>query len=264
MAKSVVLRRYRRVLPKNTKIGDVVKSRVIAGSSRWTDAGLKHMIDSRIKKAAETKWNHQNAQEAVGFNSSIGNILVPGQDVYNAMPSILRGDDSYQRIGEKITPLYGYVDFQLGFNPAYTTPWDINVHVFMLRCKSVKAARNINSVPILNLLEYPGGSVNFDGTAVRGFLPVDKSDFSVIHHKKVRLVQNTGAVQSESHSGRTFRLKYKCPKLQWDESLDAAYPSNDLVVYCVGWTSTNPGQNFDITIRPLLVTTSVGMYYKDQ
>ena len=239
------------------------KPRVVKGKA------LTQEVKRIIKTTTETKWNHQNQLNYEQFNASIGgNPLNPTEDIYTAMPTIEQGDDSFQRIGEVVSPLYGYVDYHIGFDEVedINVGHDITAHVFMLRCKSVKTARLLTSIPIRNLMDFPGGGQPFDGTINRAFLPVNKSDFTVLHHKKVRLIKNSnttiyqGPIQSKQ-----FRLKYKCAKLKYDQSLDSLRPSNDFVFWVIGFVNNfqGPASVPGYAQVPLRVTTSVGMYYKD-
>lgn len=227
--------------------------------------GLTKVVKAIINQQEETKYIRSEVLRATQFNSQIASA----SECYGVMPAIGLGVAPYQRVGDKITFSHGRVDFHLGFSQADTTARDITAVVYMLRCKSVRAARLSGSIPITNLLEGGGvPSTSFDGTISNAQLTVAKENFQVLTRKVVHLqkVDTTDVLvtSQNANSSAKFSIPIKVnKKLSYDDTLDGSYASNDYVFFCVGYYYNSPDHVPDVLGTALLITATSHVWYKD-
>jgi len=256
MAKTIIKGRVRVRLNKTGTSGVPIGLRKKA---------LTKQIKNVIKSQSETKYETEVVLNATAFNS----VIASAAECYNVMPRIGLGTTSYQRIGQKITPMKCRVDLSLGFSQDDVTSRDITAHVFMLRAKSIKAARLIGNIPITDFLDAggSGGSVAFLGTLPNAMLPVEKSNFTVLHHRKIHLqkVDTTDltVASQNANSSKKLSLTYKPRQLVFDETLDPNYAENDFIFMCIGYVYNSPDHVPDVLNTALLVTAVSHFYYKD-
>jgi len=216
-----------------------------------------------MRRDTETKYINQLTNVHTGFNAPISGF----DDIQYATPSITKGTGPFNRIGQSITPTKCYVDFDIGFAREQPNSFDYNCHLYMLRCKGVKAYINRNSIPINNLLDDSLTSQLFDGYPSTAMLPVEKNNFTVLHHKKFRLTRLAGSSIAQNaeniHCNKRIRLAYKSKKLVYDDTLDSGFPSNDLVIWVFGYTPVRPDEAPPFVGTPIQITSRVSMYFKD-
>lgn len=227
-------------------------------------AGLTTLVKGIVKAQEETKYEQYHVLPDVLFNSQISGTA----DIYPVIPPIGNGQFSYQRAGDKITPTKCTVKMNLGFDSADNVARDITAHVFVLRSKTIKSARLVTSIPITSLLDMGGsGSVSFDGTLQHAQMPVEKTNFTVVSHKTVRLqkvlTQSGNVASQNSNTSRALSVNVKLPALKYDNSLDTTMPQNDYPFIVIGYTYNCPNQSPDTLSGSLRVEASTQMWYKD-
>jgi len=174
--------------------------------------------------------------------------------IFAAIPQMGQGVDSYNRIGDRVTPTKAKVDMTfslIGVGDSHS--YDINVHVWVLRATAVGTLDNFSSIPITQLLDNGrGGDQQFDGSQLTEQLPLNRKLFHQIHHRSFRMCKVDGVIgpQGSPRGGATqsgpgpqtsmVRLSLNIPvkhKLIYDTA-STLYPNNYAPFIVVGY-STN-------------------------
>jgi len=283
--------------------------------SRSTASAIAHSLTKlqklEVKKLVrgpnETKYNSaflctpDYRGGVVGFvlNQLAPTLLTPPQvgtnfhpyinstsQIFSAIPQISQGIDSFQRIGDKLSPTRGRVDmtFVVDNTPdAYA--YDLTVHVWMLTAVSVKALDDFGSIPITELLDGGQGTMTyFSGSQVSEQLVVNRNQFHVLHHKKFRLAKVDGVIGPQGSprggavtSGIGFqtnmhRLSLNVPvvkTLKYDSN-SAVYPTNYAPFIVVGYSTndssgsgvSSPGSAYD-NGHTVMCCARAHLWYKD-
>jgi len=237
-----------------------------------------------IKGESETKYRAEALR-----NLSTGNTLatytafssgITGtSEMYAAIPRVAQGVDEHERIGDSISPTSCVVHLDVtapsfGQNDAK----DKTVHVFLLQCTSVKDLDNFSAVPLTALLDNGnGGNTGFDGTSLTSMMPVNRRNFTVLKHKKFRLVKGFGKPNGSSatdpagltdsticpsSSYRHIAMKVKLPKKLKYSAHGSRYPTNAAPFVVIGWTN-NWAVDAASNVIDLQVIGRVEMRYKD-
>lgn len=225
--------------------------------------------------------NFANSGSGIGTTAFTANISSTAE-IYALLPPIQEGPDSWNRIGDYIAPVKARIDLDLLVrgDPNANT-FDYMVHVFLLTSKSVKNLANYTAIPITFLLDNGQGSAApFDGTAKNSQMPIDRKEFNVIHHKKIRLctpqglnnggniVSTNGMAAVTAGNGMNgygrLSLSWKPPKkLSYNLGSDE-YPTNYAPFLCIGWVQNSQLANSTPdTITTCMVTARTHLWYKD-
>ena len=208
------------------------------------------------------------------FSSAITSV----GELFACLPSLSQGVAENQRVGDTIQPVSAHVNFRIeAFSTNDNNACDKTVHIFMLEAASVKSLDNYTAIPITQLLELGTGTGGgFDGTLQRALCPINKREFRVLHHKKIRLIKGFGnpvgfsslAAGTTDGVGSTYRhyadvnLKVKLPKVLKYDRTTSVYPTNSAPVFCIGWTDNLPLNTAPNTLN-LMVMARTHLYYKD-
>lgn len=244
---------------------------------------LKTEIEKVIAGTQETKfavdypYNTQTASDlyqAINFSSGITST----NELYNLIPRVNVGSDDHQRIGNRITPvsLKNITSVFIPYSEARTA-MSVFVDVYYLTSKTVKTDNIMANIPTDFLLNAGDGTnVPYDGTAQTADLPINKSAFTVIKHKRVHLqlsagdpnsvlvgsFVNSAVVTTCGYSAR-WKLKIKLPPVLTYMNENVNYPSNSLPFMCLGFHAIDAnGDTAPITPRVFCRSQSQ-MYYKD-
>lgn len=214
------------------------------------------------------------------FHNSVINTT---GDWYRCIPTVSTGQTSYQRIGNQITPTKARLHWNFKFNKTDANTRDIQVNLYILKPKFVKAyatsdpsgqlVRNYNAF----LQQAPDVSeiaTYFDGTWRASILNVDPETFTLVKHKKIRLCKPSGlfngsgiendadGVASMVHPpAREYSYTFKIPKLKYDIST-AVTPENYNMVWAVGYRYLD-GTAPDTNTGLLAVDCRTEMWFKD-
>lgn len=221
---------------------------------------MKAQVKALVAAPAETKYVSEALYQMngatipgawIGFSSAITGV----GEIYAGMPRIRQGTDDHQRIGNQVTPKRMRIRLDIAtkvFND--NTARDRMVHVFLLTAKSVKQLDNYTSIPITQLLDKGDGTkVAFDGTQFTAQYPVNSSEFTILKHKTMRMVQGYGiansisapnvgttdGVISPSHQYARIVLNVKTPsKFKYDRA-SQLFPTNYAPFLVIGFTHNN-------------------------
>lgn len=221
---------------------------------------MKAQVKALVAAPAETKYVSEALYQMngatipgawIGFSSAITGV----GEIYAGMPHISQGTDDHNRIGNQINPkrLRIKLDIACKYFPD-TSARDRTVHVFVLTAKSVKSLDNYTSIPITQLLDRGNGTkTTFDGTQFHAQFPVNTSEFTVLKHKAMRMVQgfglansvpgvdagSTDGVISPAHSYARIALNVKTPaKFKYDRA-SQTFPTNYAPFLVIGFTHNN-------------------------
>lgn len=242
---------------------------------------MKRNLTQEVKKIVEgTQETKLVIKSPYNFNSgtdleqftNFTSAITSTSEVYALIPNLTQGSDDHQRVGNQIQPksLTTYVNVTLVNGSA-----SVYVDFFFCTAKAVKFQGLNATVPTGQLLnDGQGANVNYDGTSYTSLLPINKSEFTVIKRKRVKLQSalgdpNTalsgggGASTSVFPYSKSFSVKIPLPaKLLYEDNLKQ-YPSNSYPFMMVGFCGTDTYGNTAPTSARVQVQAQSQLYYKD-
>jgi hypothetical protein len=246
---------------------------------------LKQAIQKVIKGESETKYRATAIRNLstgatlanfTAFSSGITGVA----EMYAAIPQVSQGVDEHQRIGDSISPTSCVVHMDFT-SPTFgnNNSIDKTIHVFLLQCISVKDLDNYSAVPITSLLDDGnGGNTSFNGTPLNAMMPINKKNFTILKHKKFRLVKGFGkpcgssgtdpagltdSTITPAASYKHVALKVKLPKKLKYSAHGSLYPTNAAPFIVVGWHN-NWQVDTASNVIDLYINGRVEMRYKDE
>lgn len=242
--------------------------------------GLKLQISNVLKGKQETKlvigapFNRQTGTDLEQFQA-FTTAITSTNEVYCLIPKTQQGEDDFNRIGNIIQPVSLTTKVNLAINPTDPSSQSIYADVWFLTAKSVKAERNSNQILTDKLFnDGQGTNVPYDGTSYTAMLPINKSEFTVISHKRVKLQKalddpNTKLTGGVTASTNTFlytsSLSVKIPvptRYVYEDKVDDT-PTNAFPFMMVGFVGTDTtGDSSSLTGR-VYVQAQSHLYFKD-
>ena len=211
-------------------------------------------------------------QEFVEFSTAITST----NELYQLIPAVPVGTGDFQRIGNVIQPTSLTTKVNLSIVNRSENSYHIFAHVFFLTSKTTKDWKLTNSVLTAALLNNGDGTnVSFDGTSYNAMLPVNRSEYNVIAHKKIQLQKsalNPNSIYTPAEDPAvcptrytaTFAQKIPLPKKLLYADATQNYPTNAFPFMCVGFTAAdNQGQAI-IDGLALRVQAQSHLYFKDE
>jgi len=260
-------------------------------ANKQARAGLAKLVKKIVRRQEETKYVSQYVQLPDGssilrWNAITGSIptftsaINSTTELYAAIPQVAQGVGSFQRIGDKISPVRCRLDL-MAFIGDYNigNTFDITVHVFVVSCKAVKFLLNTSAIPINTLLNQGDGTdVGFDGTLQNTQLPANTHEFTVHSHQAIHMNKadgyTNGALDSMGTPNRDTQggalglyrrsITVPLPKvLTYNQDADL-YPVNAAPVLCVGWVrNDSEGHNAPSSTRYVSLCARTHMWFKD-
>jgi len=234
-----------------------------------------------VNRQAETKFvikppvnfnSNETLQEFVQFTTAITTT----NELYQLIPGVAVGTGDFQRVGNVIQPTSLTTKVNLSIVNRTHPSIHIWAHVFFLTSKTTKDWKLTNSINTAGLLNAGDGTnVAFDGTSYKAMLPINRSEFNVIAHKRILLTKvadnpNTEWNQTEDPSvamskyTASFSQKIPLPKKLLYADASSQYPTNAFPFMCCGFTAAdNQGQTI-IDGAILRVQAQSHLYYKDE
>jgi len=274
---------YSKASPLNALVKAVAKKKGGKGLTTTQKTQVKRLVSSPAELKYRGKFPIYNSSGGVkdlgtwtAFSSGITGVA----EIMYALPPVLTGTDNWQRIGNKIKPkrLTCTLDIAATIHDT-SRAVDKTVHIFLMTSKAVRDLDNYSAIPITTMLEDgQGGNTSFDGTAIGSMYPVDKNNFTVLHHKTFRLVKGFGlptdstvntsaattdSVISPSTSYRRIKMNVKTPKTLLYDTHAKSYPSNFAPFFVIGYTNNNPVDTASNGVD-LMVLGWNELYYKDE
>jgi len=237
-------------------------------------------VSSIINRKIETKLSigppinlntNQTLQDFVTFSTAITST----NELYQLIPSVTQGNDDHQRVGDTIQPVKLTTKVNIALTDRSVNAMSIYAHIFFLTSKNVKDWKLTAAIPTASLMDLGDGTnVPFDGTSYTAMLPINKSEFNVIAHKKILLQkpkdnpnsiyqQDEDPVTSTCTHFANFSVNVPLPKkLMYLTDADN-YPTNAFPFMCMGFTATDQYGAVASTILMLKVQAQSHLYYKD-
>jgi hypothetical protein len=216
---------------------------------------LKDQIARVVEGRQETKLNIYppysgstgvgDLQAFTAFTSGITST----SEVYSLIPRIQQGVNENARIGNSIMP----VKLTTKVNVALKTTGSQNVYVdiYFLTAKGIKCQDNWNQVLTGQLLS-DGQNLNipYDGTSYTAMLPVNKSEFSLIKHKRIKLVSAlgdpntvlsgaTGPSTNTYNYTKSFSVNIPVPSKYMYQDSGSFVPTNSFPFMVAGFCATD-------------------------
>lgn len=248
----------RRATRKFYKKRAIQKKRVY----RRRNAGLARRVRSIVNSMEETK--QKTTTYTISFNSGITST----SEIYNIIPTLTKGDDSNQRQGDKIQPMWLKVCMIMKYGTGGSSVQPIHPHMFCLIDKNQRNSNNLFSTSYI--LNNGGTPTQFDGTWSNSNLPVDTEQFKIVKRKKFRLAYNTlpgGTATTVTDPNEpiwkeySFKINLRKYTRTFDYSGSNTSPENLNLGLAFGYTRLD--DVVDLTGTPLTIMFQSTLYYKD-
>jgi len=235
-------------------------------------------VKSVILRGQETKFKigppqnfNTNAtlEQFTNFTSGITST----NEIYGLIPAVRQGDDDFERIGNAIQPTSLTVKVNLALSTTQTQ--SVYADVYFLTSKTVKDFTLTNAILTGNLLNLGDGTnVPYDGTSYTAMLPINKSEFTVLAHKRYLLqkasndpntaLSGTGSPATNTFAyTKSFSQKIKLPGKLTYEDATRIHPSNTFPFMVVGFCASDTNGNLAPTSARVYVQAQSHLYYKD-
>jgi len=235
---------------------------------------VQGLQETKLKIGAPTNYNSGTTLEDF---TQFSTAITGTSELYNLIPPVTIGDDDYQRIGNQIQPTKLYVKVQCALGALASS--SVYVDFWFLHSKNIKDARQTAQIPIQKLLNDGNGqNVPYDGTSYTAMLPLNKSEFTIIKHKRILLKKPYGdpqglysgagappaSVYSLAANTKTFTITIPLPtKLLYEQRTDYV-PTNTFPFMAVGFTAADQFGGSALTpTLPIYVQAQSQLYYKD-
>lgn len=235
---------------------------------------VKGTQETKLKIGSPTNYNSGNdLQDWTQFSTAITGTT----ELYNLIPPVTIGDDDYQRIGNQIQPTSLTVKVNAALGALASS--SVYVDFWFLTSKNIKDARQTANLPIQKLLNDGNGqNVPYDGTSYTAMLPINKSEFNVISHRRILLKKPYGdpqglysgagappnSVYSLAANSTTFSVKFNLPKKLTYEQRTDYVPTNVFPFMAVGFFAADQFGGTALTpTLPVYVQAQSHLYYKD-
>lgn len=196
-------------------------------------------------------------------------------EIYMCLPAVPQGTGDFQRVGNEIQPTSLTTKVNLSLVARSQLSMSIFAHVFFLTSKNIKDWKLTAGVPITQMLDLGDGTnTQFNGGSYAGLLPINKSEFNVIAHKKILLQKASGnpnniyqndeeAATSTCRHFATFSQKIPLPKELLYLNASETRPTNSFPFMVVGFTATDNMGDRILDSLILRVQAQSHLYYKD-
>jgi len=231
-----------------------------------------------LKKQQETKFviqapaNKNTSANLAAFTAFTSGITSTNE-VYKLIPDVTVGDDDFQRIGNVIQPVSLTTKVNLA---CFTNSSEaIYADVYFCTSKNIKDYDQTPNIPTGELLNNgQGGNVAYDGLSYTAMYPVNKSEFTLIAHKRIRLAKGANDPNTACSGGSpaatdtfqhyaSFSQKIPLPQKLLYEAKAKIQPSNAFPFMMVGFVASDANGNNAPSIARVQVQAQSHMYYKD-
>lgn len=232
-----------------------------------------------VNRKEETKlkidapYNYNSGNDLENF-TQFSTAITSTNEVYSLVPKLLQGNDDFQRVGNSIQPVSLTVKVNLAMGDLGSS--QVYADVFILTSKVTKDPKLTANIPITTFLNDGNGSnVGYDGTSYTAMLPVNKTQFNVIKHKRILLKKPYGDPQtlytgglssttSLAYAISSFSVKIPLPKkLTYLQAADYT-ATNSFPFMMIGFYAADMNGGVALTPKlPLYVQAQSHLYYKD-
>jgi len=239
---------------------------------------LTNAVNQIVNRRTETKFvigapTNKNSAGNLGAFTAFTSGITSTNEVYALIPFVAQGTKDNERTGAVIQPVSLTTKVNLSLFTAASMA--VYADVYFCTSKNVKDYDLTNQIPTGELLNKGDDTnVAYDGTSATAMYPVNKSEFTVIGHKRVRLAKgaddpNTALSGGSPPSTDTFNyyasFSQKVPlpaKLTYETSAKQQ-PSNTFPFMMVGFVGADANGNTAPTSARVFVQAQSHLYFKD-
>jgi len=239
---------------------------------------LKNAIKKIVSGKEETKYS-TNYQVNTPFNSVIttkSEWMFPLPSTYTVGIASGQAASGAGRIGDQISPtsLKVHAIVSLGNAVVRCTDIIVNFYVFTLKdAKSLDTVQSADSALPSRFLDTGDGGFNsFNGNAWDLDLPVNRSQFNLLHKRSFRLSKGFGYLNGTGTAGDSVTgASTTCKHLHFDIPTPSVLkylldtdskPQNFCPVMAVGYAHAD-GTSPDTALQDLQVSWRANLFYKD-
>lgn len=220
-----------------------------------------------IRGSQETKFNSAGSLN-INFNSTISSTA----EVYNCIPSIEQGTDSFNRIGQTVKPTRLECNWWVSHNDVERSG-NMVVRLYVLRHKTYRSFASVVAGANMGELLTQGdqGYTGYDGLIQQHSLPVNSEQFTLVKAYDIPIEKNVGLLQDDATAGNApntgrvwkhIKAVFKLPTLKYDEGAAAVDPNNQALFWCLGYAHPD-GTAPNVVYQDIQVSTAMNLYYKD-
>lgn len=230
---------------------------------------LKGLVNKIISGNSETKVVSYRVQQNTVHNSG---ITTP--DVARLIPAIGRGEESYQRDGDEVTPVSLFVKGRISMDRNYATDNRVLLaRVMMISNKSDKyfpsALSKFTGADLLRPSDESGLEFGpFAGNPLDVYYPINEEVYRVHYDKVFKIAPckgtlEAGGVEENPSSEAYFSTEIDLPKkLTFPESVDPIVPNNAAPFLVIGYAFAD-GTGPDLVATRLISNVVSILKFKD-
>jgi len=225
-----------------------------------------------VKRNEETKY----VSAITLLNQSITSAATTPANFLGLLPPLSQGTGDYQRIGDKVNPVFARSVFTYYLNNSNVT-FDVTMHLVIVMVKGAGTAAAVASVPAGQWLKVGNGTnadphdpVQVNQLALTAHYPINSDQYTLCKWYKRRFAKGPGALNSPptgAESGQlsitpaqqVIKYRWKPPTLKYDVAASTA-PTNHYPVF-VTWATANDGTTLQAPVLNYSVRSE--LYYKD-
>lgn len=218
-----------------------------------------------------------NTNTTLETHQSFTSGITSTNEIYGLIPAITQGNNDWQRDGNDIQPTSLTTKVNLNIVSRMDSSASIYADVYFLTSKQVKDFSLTNTIPTAQLMNVGDGTnAPYDGTSFTAMLPINKSQFNVIAHKRILLQKGKGNPNDIYRPGdiyqtasdtfiysRSFAVKIPLPTKFLYQDSTKSYPSNYFPFMVVGFHATDQEGDGALTSAILRVQAQSHLYFKD-
>lgn len=255
----------------NTKKTRKTKSRKSTkkSTSNATIKDVKRIVKKETVKNIETKFI-----TAINPQTSFNSAIASSAELYPFMPSLGKGVESYQRVGDVVKGSYLKVSGYIRMTTPSAMPQPLTAYIYFIEDMLNKDGNSLTA-DAYQFLNMNGTPTAFDGGFGTAVLPVDTSRFRLIKKIRVKLTQNyvnnvavaPSVAQITDPSGTiykqfSFKIPLKGRLLRYRTSATGTtQPENCNMFWAAGYV--NYDQTADFSLTGMNVQIASQFWYKD-
>lgn len=200
---------YRKLAGLSTRTMKVTRKVRVKKLAPSTQGAVTQIVKQQIARNSENKMIGNNVELDILHNSPIGSA-----DCYPLIPTISKGINSYNRIGDRLKPKGLSVKGLVSWQSESALQKDIYVRVMILSQKNIKTGSQVSSAAVdtANLLRPNSPAIPlsaFAGNTAQLNYPVNTDLFRVYMDKTIKLTGNKAGTAVESLTRQSQRWSYR-------------------------------------------------------
>jgi hypothetical protein len=229
---------------------------------------------SIVAKKKETKYVAQQVQQLV----PMGQALITPAGFFNCLATTTQGNGDHQRIGDKIQPVKGRIDFSFNWTNDNSNNQDVVVNLWIVLAKGANSRVALPTVPVGEFLKVGNGTNRDpdDGNQPLmlnqiNHMPLNTDQYTKLKHYRFRMRRGVGAQANQGpatitaptgvlagEDQRYISYTWKPPTLSYNGALDT-FPTSHYPVY--GYYVQNAdGSAYGDTLH---ISSRVHLWFKD-